>query len=195
MYGPVGDVMSPDFIEQLQASRKQFEFNALKEKYKKPEGSAEYDFSGDREQLAQNMKDLGFVDNNPMTMEAMTSKYSGFLDDLYGVPEIGGSIQGGSIPGVDNRVDFLGRVIEPGIGIRPPRIPDSNAGSASGVRPGIEALMPAEEEGYKKYIASDTNPFESMGVSSLGQDALRQMIFERNNPQVNQERNYKSYIG
>tara|TARA_R110000744_G_scaffold192776_1_gene311916 strand:- start:398 stop:997 length:600 start_codon:yes stop_codon:yes gene_type:complete len=195
MYGPVGDVMSPDFIEQLQASRKQFEFNALKEKYKKPEGSAEYDFSGDREQLAQNMKDLGFVDNNPMTMEAMTSKYSGFLDDLYGVPEIGGSIQGGSIPGVDNRVDFLGRVIEPGIGIRPPRIPDSNAGSASGVRPGIEALMPAEEEGYKKYIASDTNPFESMGISSLGQDALKQMIFEKNNPQANQSRGYKSYIG
>tara|TARA_R110001583_G_scaffold72894_1_gene203513 strand:- start:43 stop:684 length:642 start_codon:yes stop_codon:yes gene_type:complete len=209
MYGPVGDVMSPDFIEQLQASRKQFEFNALKEKYKKPEGSAEYDFSGDREQLAQNMKDLGFVDNNPMTMEAMTSKYSGFLDDLYGVPEIGGSIQGGSIPGVDNRVDFLGRVIEPntptqrirdGLGIRPPEIapatiPDSNAGSASGVRPGIEALMPAEEEGYKKYIASDTNPFESMGISSLGQDALKQMIFERNNPQANQSRGYKSYIG
>ena len=236
MYGPVGDVMSPDFIEQLQASRKQFEFNALKEKYKKPEGSAEYDFSGDREQLAQNMKDLGFVDNNPMTMEAMTSKYSGFLDDLYGVPPISGQIVdipggpggetapdrnpdgspivghpemydrppaygeiyepgGGSIPGVDNRVDFLGRVIEPGIGIRPPRIPDSNAGSASGVRPGIEALMPAEEEGYKKYIASDTNPFESMGISSLGQDALKQMIFERNNPQANQSRGYKSYIG
>lgn len=97
MYGPVGDVMSPDFIEQLQASRKQFEFNALKEKYKKPEGSAEYDFSGDREQLAQNMKDLGFVDNNPMTMEAMTSKYSGFLDDLYGVPPISGQIV--DIPG------------------------------------------------------------------------------------------------
>ena len=202
MYGPVGDVMSPDFIEQLQASRKQFEFNALKEKYKKPEGSAEYDFSGDREQLAQNMKDLGFVDNNPMTMEAMTSKYSGFLDDLYGVPEIGGSIQGGSIPGVDNRVDFLGRVTEPSY-VDPMPTPDYIQGGPAILpkepepiaRPGIEALMPAEEEGYKKYIASDTNPFESMGISSLGQDALKQMIFEKNNPQANQSRGYKSYIG
>ena len=61
---------------------------------------------------------------------------------------------------------------------------------------GIAALMPAvEEEKYKKYVASDTNPFESMGVSSLGQDALRQMIFERANPSVNQQKNYKSYIG
>ena len=190
MYGPVGDVMSPDFIEQLQASRKQFEFNALKEKYKKPEGSAEYDFSGDREQLAQNMKDLGFVDNNPMTMEAMTSKYSGFLDDLYGVPPISGQIV--DIPGgpggetaPDRNPDGSPIVGHPEMYDRPEPI----------ARPGIEALMPAEEEGYKKYIASDTNPFESMGISSLGQDALKQMIFERNNPQANQSRGYKSYIG
>ena len=64
------------------------------------------------------------------------------------------------------------------------------------INAGIAALMPAvEEEKYKKYIASDTNPFESMGVSSLGQNALRQMIFERANPSVNQQKNYKSYIG
>ena len=88
----------------------------------------------------------------------------------------------------------------PGIG-RPPFLPPPAYGEISepgsgqpGGGSGIETLMP-EEEGYKKYIASDTNPFESMGVSSLGQDALRQMIFEKNNPQVNQERNYKSYIG
>ena len=168
-----------------------------------------YDFSGDKKQLAQDMADLGFVDNSPMTNEALTSKYTRFLNNLYGVPEIGGSIQGGSIPGVDNRVDFLGRVTEPsyvdpmptppmiappGIGIRPPRFPSTSTPQA-GVVPGIEALMPAEEEGYKKYIASDTNPFESMGISSLGQDALKQMIFERNNPQANQSRGYKSYIG
>jgi len=82
----------------------------------------------------------------------------------------------------------------PGPGEPPMPISPGIGGGQPGGGSGIETLMP-EEEGYKKYIASDTNPFESMGVSSLGQDALRQMIFERNNPQANQSRGYKSYIG
>jgi len=124
------------------------------------------------------------------------------------------------IPGIGGRPPAYGEIYEPGGGqpllgpdgnpmpiglpkgpVGGPKIFDSTIGEVpppgSG-QPrggsGIETLMP-EEEGYKKYIASDANPFESMGISSLGQDALRQMIFERNNPQINQERNYKSYIG
>lgn len=42
---------------------------------------------------------------------------------------------------------------------------------------------------------TESTPFEAMGISSLGQDALKQMIFERANPSVRQQRNYKSYIG
>ena len=184
-YGPVGDFLGPDFIKNMQAFAKQQEKLKLMEKYQRPEGSSGYDFSGDREQLAQDMADLGFVDNNPMTMEAITSKYTGFLNDLYGVPPIsGGQIAG--IPG------------GPGGETAPNRNPDGSPIIAVDPEesrgPGIETLMP-EEEGYKKYIASDTNPFESMGISSLGQDALKQMIFERNNPQANQSRGYKSYIG
>ena len=195
-YGPVGDLLGPNFTEQMEALKREFAGNPeilnnlerqreLKEKYQRPEGSAEYDFSGDRKQLAQDMADLGFVDNNPMTMQALTSKYSNFLDNLYGKTQLGGQIAG--IPG------------GPGGETAPNRNPDGSPIIAVDPEesrgPGIETLMPEEEEGYKKYIASDTNPFESMGISSLGQDALRQMIFERNNPQVNQERNYKSYIG
>ena len=83
----------------------------------------------------------------------------------------------------------------PGMG-NPSPTGDPPPGTAPGIAEGIASLMPAvEEEKYKKYIASDTNPFESMGVSSLGQNALRQMIFERANPSVNQQKNYKSYIG
>ena len=176
--------LGPDFIKNMQAFAKQQEKLKLMEKYQRPEESSGYDFSGDREQLAQDMADLGFVDNNPMTMQALTSKYSNFLDNLYGKTQLGGQIAG--IPG------------GPGGETAPNRNPDGSPIIAVDPEesrgPGIETLMP-EEEGYKKYIASDTNPFESMGISSLGQDALRQMIFERNNPQVNQERNYKSYIG
>ena len=187
---PVGDLLGSNFTEQMQSLKRQLE---LKEKYQRPEGSSGYDFSGDREQLAQDMADLGFVDNNPMTMEAITSKYTGFLNDLYGVPPISGTR-----PPMD--------ILEPKLPspkyIDPMPTPDYIQGGPARLlkepepiaRPGIEALMP-EEEGYKKYIASDTNPFESMGVSSLGQDALKQMIFERNNPQANQSRGYKNYIG
>lgn len=42
---------------------------------------------------------------------------------------------------------------------------------------------------------TESTPFEAMGISSLGQDALKQMIFERANPSVRQQRNYTSYIG
>ena len=219
-YGPVGDLLGPNFTEQMEALKREFAGNPeilnnlerqreLKEKYQRPEGSAEYDFSGDRKQLAQDMADLGFVDNNPMTMQALTSKYSNFLDNLYGVPPIsGGQIAG--IPGgpggetAPNRnPDGSPIVGHPEMFDNPPKGVPSTYPTSPMISvdpeesrgPGIETLMPEEEEGYKKYIASDTNPFESMGISSLGQDALRQMIFERNNPQVNQERNYKSYIG
>jgi len=206
-YGPVGDFLGPDFIKNMQAFAKQQEKLKLMEKYQRPEGSSGYDFSGDREQLAQDMADLGYIDNNPMTMEALTSKYQNFLNDLYGVTPSGETSS--KLPGI-GRPPFLP---PPGMGntpsteppllgtavVGPFRNPDGSPMIAVDPEesrgPGIETLMPAEEEGYKKYISSDTNPFESMGISSLGQDALKQMIFERNNPQVNQSRGYKSYIG
>ena len=191
----------------------------LLEKYRKPEGSGGYDFSGDRQQLAQDMADLGFVDNTPMTMEAITSKYGTFLNRLYGVPEIGGQIPSVGIPGGPGaetapfrNPDGPGMIAVdpeeaggpnlPGIGrppamptpgidsipIRPsPTMPDVGGPSIPSVEPGIEALARDEQnQGYKKYIASGSNPFQDMGISSLGQDALKRMI---------QGRNYKSYIG
>ena len=65
-------------------------YQQLLEKYRRPEGSANYNFPRASGQLAQDMADLGFVDNNPMTMEALTSKYTGFLNDLYGLTPSGG---------------------------------------------------------------------------------------------------------
>jgi len=134
-------------------------------------------------------------DTNPLrikrTPEDLAKRQ--LITDAYGQMGFDGGPTEGARPGI-TELPGPGEPpmpMIPGIG-RPPFLPPPASGGGSG----IETLMPAEEEeGYKKYIASDTNPFESMGVSSLGQDALRQMIFERNNPQVNQERNYKSYIG
>lgn len=170
-YGPIGiPGITPDFLESL----KNFDFSKYRE---------------------------------PAIMAPSPEVISGIIPDPNSVA-IGGvrpdrNPDGSPMVGYPEATDILepSMPMLPGIG-RPPFLPPPAYGEIyepGGGRPvgesGIEALIPAEEEGYKKYIASDTNPFESMGVSSLGQDALRQMIFERNNPQVNQERNYKSYIG
>ena len=78
-------------------------YQQLLEKYRKTE-SGYNNLSRANEQLGQDMADLGYIDNNPMTMETMNSKYRGFLDNLYGNTQSG--VLSTKLPGV-GRPPFL----------------------------------------------------------------------------------------
>ncbi len=131
----------------------------LLEKYRRPEGSAEYNFPRGSQQLAQDMADLGFVDNNPMTNEALTSKYTSFLNDLYKVPLISGipgtgaginrNPDGSPIVGYPEMFDNPPNYFETGPGDETnPNAPpaDPNAPSLNPDAPGYLAETPVVEQ-------------------------------------------------